>query len=348
MRRRHFHRILGAGVAGAALAPFACATGKDMPMGEDVIKPRRLRSGDTVALISPGSYAPDDAVQKAYLNLENLGLKVKPGKHLRAQRGFTAGTDQQRLGDLHDAFADNEISAVWCVRGGYGCSRLLPFIDYGLIRQNPKILIGYSDITALIQAIHIETGLVCFHGPVASATFTDYARGELVKVLMEAAPTHTILVSEGQLEKKDAEYQPVIIQSGRAQGVLSGGNLSLLAAMAGTPHAFDFTGKLVFIEEVGERPYRLDRMLTTLLQASNLHQAAGIALGVFADCQPKKEELSLSLMDTLRDRLGDLGIPVVYGLSFGHVSDNCTLPVGIAVSLDTYKRSITLLDVPVF
>jgi muramoyltetrapeptide carboxypeptidase len=347
VRRRHFHRILGAGIAGAALAPFACATAKDVPLSEDIVKPRRLRTGDIVALISPGSYAPDEAVQKAYFNLENLGLKVKPGKHLRAQRGFTAGTDQQRLEDLHDAFADDEISAVWCVRGGYGCSRLLPFIDYGLIRQHPKILIGYSDITALIQAIHLETGLVCFHGPVASATFSDYAKGQLVKVLMEAAPAHTISVSESQLAKKDAEYQPVVLQSGRAQGVLSGGNLSLLAAMAGTPHAFDFTGKIVFIEEVGERPYRLDRMLTTLLQASNLDKAAGIALGVFTDCQPQKDELSLSLLDTLRDRLGDLGVPVVYGLSFGHVSDNCTLPVGIPAALDTQQRSIALIEAAV-
>lgn len=347
MERRHFHRIFGAGVAGAALAPFACATTKDFPVAEDVIKPHRLRPGDTVALISPGSYAPDEAVQKAYLNLEGLGLKVKPGKHLRAQRGFTAGTDQQRLDDLHGAFSDTEISAVWCVRGGYGCTRLLPYIDYALIRQYPKIIIGYSDITALIQAIHLETGLICFHGPVASATFTDYAKGQLVKLLMETAPAHNIYVADGQKEKNDPEYQPVVIKSGKAQGILSGGNLSLLAAMAGTQHAFDFTDKLVFIEEVGERPYRIDRMLTTLLQASNLDKAAGIALGVFTDCQPKKDELSLSLMDTLKDRLGNLGIPVVYGLSFGHVSDNCTLPVGIPASLDVEERSITLLDTPV-
>lgn len=334
-------------MAGAALAPFACATPKDLPLPEDIIKPRRLRQGDTVALISPGSYAPDDAVQKAYLNLEGLGLKVKPGKHLRAQRGFTAGSDQQRLDDLHTAFADTEVSAVWCVRGGYGCTRLLPFIDYPLIRQNPKILIGYSDITALLQAIHLETGLVGFHGPVASATFTDYAKGQLVKLLMEVAPMHTITVADGQKEKQESEYQSVAIRRGEAQGVLSGGNLSLLAAMAGTPHAFDFTDKLVFIEEVGERPYRLDRMLTTLLQASNLHKAAGIALGVFTDCHPKKDELSLSLMDTLRERLEGLDIPVVYGLSFGHISDNCTLPVGIPASLDVHQRSIAILEAPV-
>lgn len=344
MRRRHFHRILGTGVAGAVLAPLACAAQRELPSSGDIVKPRRLSAGDTVALISPGSYAPDDAVQKAYLNLEGLGLKVKPGRHLRAQRGFTAGTDQQRLDDLHAAFADSDVKAVWCIRGGYGCTRLLPFIDYDLIRRNPKILIGYSDITALIQAIYIETGLVCFHGPVASATFTDYAKEHIVKVLMEAASSHIIAVSEKQKEKKEPEYQPVVMKPGRASGVLSGGNLSLLAAMAGTPYAFDFTEKLVFIEEVGERPYRLDRMLTTLLQASNLHKAAGVVLGVFTDCHPKKDELSLSLKETLEDRLGGLGIPVVYGLSFGHVSDNCTIPVGIPASLDASQRTIALLE----
>ncbi len=339
MLRRHFHRLLGAGLTASALAPFL-----RYPSSPALTKPKRLQPGDTVGFITPGSYAPDESLQKAWNNIESLGLKVKPGKNLRALRGFNAGTDAQRLEDIHLMFADPEVKAIWCVRGGYGCTRLLPFLDFNLIRQNPKIFIGYSDITALLQAIHLNTGLVCFHGPVAASNFTDYNMAELENLLFQVPSSHTILLAEGQKGKTAPEYQPSVIQAGRASGILCGGNLSLMAAMAGTPHAFDLSGKLVFIEEVEERPYRVDRMLTTLLQASYLDKAAGVALGVFAACQPKPDERSLSLMETLQDRLGGLGMPVVYGLSFGHVADNCTLPFGIPATLDTSNLSLQLED----
>lgn len=339
MLRRQFHRLLGAGLTASALAPFL-----RYPSYPTLLKPTRLQPGDTVGFITPGSFATDEALQKAWTNIEKLGLKVKPGKNLRALRGFNAGTDAQRLEDIHQMFADPEVKAVWCVRGGYGCTRLLPFLDFNLIQQNPKVFIGYSDITALLHAIHLNTGLVCFHGPVAASNFTDYNLSELENLLFRASSRHTILMAEAQKEKAASEYQPSVIQRGSATGVLCGGNLSLMAAMAGTPHAFDLSGKLVFIEEVEERPYRVDRMLTTLLQASNLHKAAGIALGVFSACQPKPDERSLSLMETLQDRLGGLGMPVVYGLSFGHVAENCTLPVGIPATLDTATLSLQLED----
>jgi muramoyltetrapeptide carboxypeptidase len=344
VQRRSFHRLLGAGIAGAAFLPAFCASSHDMPPVPEHTKPQRLRRGDTIGFITPGSFAPDDAVQKAYLNMEALGLRVKAGKNLRALRGFNAGTDAERLDDLHAMFADPDVKAIWCVRGGYGCTRLLPDIDFELIRNNPKILIGYSDVTALLQAIYLETGLVGFHGPVASATFTDYAKAQLSAVLFDGVENHRINMAEAQKLRKEPEYQPVVIRAGKATGLLAGGNLSLLAAMAGTPHAFDLKDKLVFIEDTGERPYRLDRMFTTLLQASNLKEAAGIALGVFTDCNPKKDEISLSLMETLQDRLRPLKIPVVYGLSFGHISDNCTLPVGIPATLDTHSLTITLAE----
>ena len=347
MERRKFHRLLGAGLAGAALLPSFCSSSRDIPYHNDLVKPLRLRSGDTVGLITPGSFAPDDAVQKAYRNMESLGLKVKPSKNLRAVRGYNAGTDQQRLDDLHSMFADPNVKAVWCVRGGYGCTRLLPYIDFDLIRRNPKIFIGYSDITALLQAFFMETGLVCFHGPVASATFTDYAKQHLVSILMDGKEGHVIAVAKEQTAQKEPEYQPRVLRSGTATGTLAGGNLSLIAAMAGTPHAFDLKDKIVFMEENGERPYRVDRMLTTLLQASNLGQAAGIVLGLFTDCNPKKDELSLTLMETLQDRLAGLGIPVLYGMSSGHVSDNCTFPVGIPATVNPRDFSLHLAETAV-
>jgi muramoyltetrapeptide carboxypeptidase len=337
-------RIFSKGLMGSSLMiPFLGLTPTLRP-AQTLVKPARLRPGDTIGLITPGSFAPEESVQRAISNATALGLKVKLGMHLQAERGFIAGTDAQRLEDLHAMFADPDVKGVWCVRGGYGCTRLLPQLDFDLIRRNPKVFIGYSDITALLQAIFLETGLICFHGPVGSSTLTPFTREQFVAVLMEAKSPHNIKLSQEQLTQPDSAFQPFVIKPGVVIAPLSGGNLSLLAAMAGTRHAFDFSGKLVFIEEVGERPYRVDRMLTTLLQSSNLDQAAGIALGLFTDCHPKKDERSLSLKDTLLDRLGNLKMPIAYGLSFGHVSDNCTLPVGLAAKLDTDQYVIELAE----
>ena len=208
MLRRHFHRLLGAGLAGTALSPLFSYPSTTLKR----VKPERLRPGDTVGFITPGSYATDDAIQKAFLNVESLGLKVKPGKHLRALRGFTAGTDAQRLEDIHSMFLDSEVKAIWCVRGGYGCTRLLPYLNFDLIRQNPKIFIGYSDITALLQAIHLNTGLVCFHGPVAASNFTDYTKNQVEAILSNASDAYSILLSEAQAQKIAPEYKPYIIQ----------------------------------------------------------------------------------------------------------------------------------------
>jgi muramoyltetrapeptide carboxypeptidase len=343
MNRRKFSKNL---LGSSLVVPFLGMTSA-LRTDPQLIKPARLSIGDTVGLITPGSFAPEEAVQRAISNATALGLKVKMGKHLAAERGYIAGTDEQRLEDIHTMFADPTIKGIWCVRGGYGCTRLLPQLDYALIRQNPKVFIGYSDITALHQAIFRETGLICFHGPVASSTLSAYTKAQLMAVLMEGKSAHTINIAAEQRMQSDSAYQPFVIKAGVVKAPLSGGNLSLLAAMAGTQHGFDFSGKLVFIEEVGERPYRVDRMLTTLLQSSNLEKAAGIALGLFTDCHPKKDERSLSLQETLLDRLSHLKMPMAYGLSFGHVNDNCTLPVGLTAEFDADKFSLSLTEAAV-
>ena len=243
---------------------------------------------------------------------------------------------------MHWAFQDPAIDAVWCVRGGYGASRLLPQIDYELIRKHPKPFIGYSDVTALHLAIHARTGLVTFHGPVAAADFPENTWQHFRAILMDAAEEHVITAPTQDFP--DEAYQPFTICPGKASGTLTGGNLALLSALAGTPFAPAFKGQIAFIEDVGEQPYRLDRMLTQLLQATDLSKAAGIALGVFNDCQPKPDSPSLSLPDTLRDRLGGLGIPVVYGIPFGHVRYQATLPYGIMAELDASAQKLTILE----
>ena len=320
MDRRTFTATLATGLAFPALAAPSPA-----PRRNEL--PARLKKGDTVGLISPASYVDDDGLERAIKQIEGLGLTVKPGRYLRSERGFLAGPDRERLDDLHAMFADRDVRAVWAVRGGYGSARLLPELNYDLIRRNPKILIGYSDITALLNAITHRTGLMTYHGPVGSTKFTEYTERSLRHAIMDGEQW-------SRIELPDDATGQYILHPGQATGTLWGGNLSLLAAMVGTGVMPDLSGKLLFIEEVGEKPYRVDRMITQLRQAWNLQNAAGIVLGQFHDCEPDAGDRSLTLRETLTDRLGDLGIPVAYGLPIGHIKDMCTLPVGAEMTFN--------------
>jgi len=309
-----------------------------------ILKPQRLKAGDTVGVIAPASGLVQESFDKAVQNLESLGFKTKIGKSARNLRGFLAGTDKERIDDLHWAFSDAEIKAVWCLRGGYGVSRILPNVDYNLIKKNPKIFIGYSDITALHTAIFQNCGLVTFHGPVASSNYLDYSKKHVVNVLMNPSVPYKIELSEYNKTHESNLYKTEVITKGKARGKLIGGNLSLLSALAGTPFALkNLKGKILFIEDVGEQPYRIDRMLTQLRQSVDLTQLAGIALGIFEDCNPKTPNTQ-SLIEVLKDRLGNLRIPVIYGLSFGHIRDQFTLPVGIEAELDTENATMTFLE----
>ncbi len=311
------------------------------------IKPNRLKKGDTIGLIAPGSSVTEEKLNTAITNLEKLGFKVHFTKNILAKHGYLAGTDQQRLHDLHFMFGNPSINGIWCIRGGYGCGRLLPEIDYSIIQKNPKPLIGFSDVTALLQAIHCKTGLIGFHGPVAVSAFTDYTSSQFQSVLMEPKATFQIKIANENDQKDNSAFQTKIIKSGIAKGQIAGGNLSLLASLCGTKYQLNAKDKIIFLEDIGEKPYRIDRMLTQLLQACNLEEASAIALGIFDNCEAKEGEDSLTLIETLEDRLGTLGIPVIYGLSFGHIDDQFTFPIGIEVELDTEKQTITLLETAV-
>ena len=314
------------------------------PKIKKIVKPARLKVGDTIAVVAPASGIEAEGFDKALQNLADLGFKTKAGKSARAINGFLAGTDAERLTDLHEAFADKEVKAIWCVRGGYGASRILPDLDFSLIAKNPKILIGYSDITALHTAIHQRTGLVTFHGPVASSTFSDYAKTHVVNTLINPSAPYKIELAADNVADESNLFKTETITGGKCRGRLIGGNLSLLSALAGTPFGLrDTKGKILLTEDVGEQPYRIDRMLVQLKQSIDFKQLAGIALGVFADCNPKNAD-SPTLISVLKDQLGSLGIPVVYGLSFGHIRDQFTLPVGIEAELDAGNYTMTFLE----
>jgi muramoyltetrapeptide carboxypeptidase len=300
-------------------------------------------------MVAP-SAAPNEPerIRFAIDTVESLGFKVKPGAHLYDRDGYLAGADAARAADLNAMFADDGIDAIWCVRGGYGASRILPALDYALMRQKPKALIGYSDITALHMAIHRHAGLVTFHGPVAFRAFTPYSLGELKRVLW-TGETPVRLGGPPPFERTegrvDWENRVATLVPGKARGRLLGGNLCLMSHLCGTPYFPDLRGAILFLEDVEEAYYRIDRMLTQLWLSGALAGVAGVAFGKFTDCDPSAFFLqNRPLEDILAERCRALGVPAVSGIMVGHVEDQTTLPVGCLAELDADAGTLTLLE----
>jgi muramoyltetrapeptide carboxypeptidase len=243
-------------------------------------------------------------------------------------------------------FRDPEVKAIWAIRGGSGCISLLKHLDFGLIRRHPKILLGYSDITALHLAIHRHAGVVTFHGPVASSTLSDYSKEHLLAVLSDPRASYTIPMSveNAQRALQEPQYAIRTVHGGAATGPLLGGNLSLVSALAGTPYAADFKDSLLFMEEVNEEPYRIDRWMTQLDLAVGLDKAAGVMIGICENCGPQGNGSSLTLDETFDVHLQPLHVPAVTGYSIGHIRNQFTIPVGVRATLDTDAQTLTLLE----
>jgi muramoyltetrapeptide carboxypeptidase len=329
----------------AAAVPAAAASSRKKSM-HALIKPPRLQAGDTVGLIAPAGHTDAASIEKAVKNIEALGFKAKLGANLDAVFGNYAGLWQQRLADFHGMFADPEVKAIWCIRGGSGAMQLLPHLDYQLIRNSPKILVGYSDITALHLAINRFAGLVTFHGPVAVSAQSDYSMTHLMNVLMRPEPNYVIpmALENSRKAEEEPEYALRTVVPGVATGRLTGGNLCLVAALAGTKYAADYRDAILFLEEVNEAPYRVDRMLMQLDMNQPFSQAAGLMLGIFEECEAGPDEISLTLNETTDQHLAPLRIPAVTGYSFGHIRNQFTLPMGIRATLDTGRQTLTLLE----
>ncbi|MBN1351688.1 LD-carboxypeptidase [candidate division KSB1 bacterium] len=313
---------------------------------QPIIKPPRLNPGDTIGIIAPASTPFEaSAIREGKEAMESLGFKVKLGKYVRKKYGYLAGIDKQRLKDLHDMFEDDAVRAIITIRGGYGSGRLLDKIDYNLIQRKPKILVGYSDISALHLGIHKMTNLVTFHGPVALSTFNEYSTNYFMKIL-------TSSTAIGKIEEPPRDNPRQLssgyeaIREGLASGPLIGGNLTMVTATLGTPFEIVTKGKIVFLEEVGEEPYDLDRMLTQLSLAGKLADAAGIVIDKCAKCGPAEYKPAfsntLSIEEVIHDRLHDLKCPVLFGFSLGHVANKPTLPLGIMATLDTYSGTLSI------
>ncbi len=344
-------------IAGFPLSAQAALT-KYAEKPPDPLFPKALKPGMTVALVTPSS--PGDGLADTDWGVEivkALGFKPKVFPHVGEETRYLAGPDEHRAADLNAAFADPSVDAIFCLHGGYGASRILPLLDYETIRKNPKVFCGYSDITALLNAIHRLTGLVTFHGPVGSEAQTDYTLASFRKVIMQAQPAGRIAEPpapkgpsrEISIDRENWIYK---LAPGKGRGRLVGGNISVFSTLVGTPFEPELKGRILFLEEVGEDPYRIDRWLTQFLLTGKLSGLAGVALGKFAHCTPGDYKPSFggnqwTWQEVCKDRLGKLGIPVVANLVFGHVPDKATLPLGVLAELDGDAGTLTLLEAAV-
>ncbi|EDX77976.1 LD-carboxypeptidase superfamily [Coleofasciculus chthonoplastes PCC 7420] len=326
--RRALLKLLGL----TLLATQVPVTANSLPL----LKPRRLNPGDTVGLISPAGLVDQKTLDEIAPILSQLGLKTKLGTHLFDQYGYLAGQDVDRAADVNAMFADSSVQAVLAMAGGWGCNRILPLLDYQLIRQNPKIIIGYSDVTSLLLAIYTHSNLITFHGPLGTSTWNWFSIQHLQRILFDgAAMTLQNLLST-----------PVeTITKGKARGRLVGGNLSLVAALVGSDYLPDWQNSILFVEDIREEVYRIDRLLTQLKLAGILDQVAGFIFAQCTNCPAgEANEPSLTLRQVLADHIKPLGIPAWYGSMIGHIQDKFTVPIGGMIEIDAERGTIRLLE----
>jgi muramoyltetrapeptide carboxypeptidase len=293
--------------------------------------PPLLPTGALVALVAPaGPLRGAEELDTAIANARSLGWETRPGANVLARHGYLGGTDAERLQDLNAALAADEVDAVWCVRGGFGATRILPYVDWASLNRRPRALIGFSDVTALHAAASTRCELVTYHGPTARNPLTDFSRASLRRAVVEG---------RDPCGRADAART---VRAGRAHGRLAGGNLALLAALAGTPYAPDYRGAILVLEDVGEPAYRIDRMLTQLRTSGALTHVAGLVVGHFTEAAPG-HELSQGALDGLIGEAADVaGVPAVAGVPVGHIEDQWTVPLGATAHLDADALTLTV------
>ena len=345
MRRRGF---LGSAALAASL-PLVGAAGaagaKPAPAARRKLLPMALPPGGTIGLVSPSSATDESlALQFAREAMEALGFRVKAGEYLASRRGYLAGTDAERAADLNAMFADPEVDAIVCVRGGFGAGRLLPLLDYAQVRRTPKPLLGYSDVTALHCALQAKAGLVSFHGTMGSGSWNRFNVDQFRRVFLD----RELVVFRNKQDTGDELVQrrnrTQTITGGKVQGELVGGNLAVLVSLAGSPYMPDFRGKILFLEDVSEAPYRVDRMFNTLQLSGALGQVAGFVFGECTDCDPGGGYGSLTMEQILDDYIKPLKIPAYRGAMIGHIREQFIVPVGGKVELDADAGSLRMLE----
>lgn len=310
----------------------------------NITKPRALRRGDVIGICSPAS-APssEESLSRGIRYLERLGYRVEPGRNVHLRRGYLAGTDAQRAADVNELFANRNVKAIFTARGGYGSHRVLPLLDYRVIKRNPKILVGYSDITALQLALMAKTGLVTFSGPMVASELSSGLRGngeESFWRCLTSTKRLPALRAGGRGGRRSESRET-------GSGRLIGGNLSVVASSVGTPYFPTISPIVLLLEEIDERPYRIDRMLRQIRLAGILSRANGAVLGAFINCKPERGKPSLTLRQVFRDTFGEIGCPVIEGLPYGHIHNLLTIPLGVRVRLATTAGRIEFQEAAV-
>jgi muramoyltetrapeptide carboxypeptidase len=356
MKRRYFLKssatagmmaLAGAKTAGLGTPDAPVAASRTAPPLPP-LKPKRLKPGDTVGLVAPATAVFQDVeTDIARESLEALGLKVKFGRHLRDKHGYLAGEDKARADDINKFFADTSIAAVLPIRGGWGSARVLPYLDFDTIKRNPKVLMGFSDITALHNSIQAKTGLVTFHGPNGGGRWDAWSVDYVKRVLFDGeAVTMTnpkALSDRNSLTQVDNRTRT--ITPGTARGRIMGGNLTVLTAILGSPYVPDYTGAILFLEDVQENLYRIDRMLTSLKLAGILDKAKGVVFGNCSQCGPGNDNYAaLTMEEILADHVKTLGVPAWQGAMIGHDQPQWTIPFGLEVEIDAVAATVTMTE----
>jgi len=297
-------------------------------------KPPRLCPGDLIGVISPAAAVEAETLRRGCEAVEHRGFRVRVGSHALHRHRFLAGTDHERADELMDMFCDPDVHGIFCSRAGYGSGRVLPLLDFSRLAQTPKIFLGYSDVTLLLNAFVQYAHFVCLHGPVVA--------GEFAKGFSERSLTHLLgLLTTGIGEP--ALAFPTTIHDGVAEGRLIGGCLSVLVSTLGTPFSLDTKGAILFLEDVGEKPYRIDRMLIQLKQAGKLAGVAGVVFGEMSGCLGDNNDPAL-LLSIIADIFAEYAYPVGFGLPAGHGGENFALPLGTVVRLDTIEQHVCFLE----
>jgi muramoyltetrapeptide carboxypeptidase len=308
----------------------------------NIIKPKKLNPGEKIGVISPASRPSDEQKLSTGIGyLEKKGFELVSGTHVLNNHGYLAGNDDERVDDLNRMFADPEIRAIICSRGGYGVPRILNKVDYDSIKENPKILVGYSDITALNLAVFAQTGLVTFFGPMVAVEFSagihEYTERKFFEIVTNS--------QDNKILQNPVDDKLHIIKTGKAEGILIPGCLSVLHGVIGTPFMPDMSNAILVLEDIDEEPYRLDRYFASLRLSGILDTISGLIIGQLIDCEssdPTKP--SLTIEEVIQDYVGDLKIPVVTNFAYGHGPVKMTLPMGVKAKIDTSVNEISLIE----
>ena len=309
-------------------------------------RPPRLARGCRIALVAPaGPLLERDDLTRAALLCRALDYEPVLGAHAGGHYGYFSGTDEERLSDLNAALRDPAVDAVWCIRGGYGITRILDGVDFEALARRPRAVIGYSDITALLAGVTRRAGLVAFHAPTARSEMTLFSRRHFAQVLTETAPAGALLPPPPPPDVLVAQANRVVtLRGGMAEGPLAGGNLTLLQCLIGSPYFPDLDGALLFLEDVNEDLYRIDRMLAHLRMVGALAGLRGVLVGRLTGLHRHMNDGALGVDEVLAHYFGPLGVPVAHGLPIGHIDEQWTLPVGVRARFDADAGSVELLE----